>query len=307
MAATDTGLTALVSLLRLQGVAAEPAQLHHQLGLAGKPVGVVEMVRCARQLGLKARMPVDPLGAAGAHAAARHRRTARRLLPGAGQGDRRQGAGPHAGRLPGRDHVAAAVRGGVDRPAGADDAPRPAWRRRSAVRHRLVRRARSTSIAACSARCCSASFFLQLFALLTPLFFQVVIDKVLVHRSLTTLDVLVVGLVGVRRVRDRARHPAHLPVRAHHQPHRRRARRAAVPPPDGAADRLFPGPPRRRFGGARARAREHPQVPHQLGADPGHRPVLHLRLPRGDVLLLAAADADRARRLSRSTSASRWP
>ena len=30
-----------------------------------------------------------------------------------------------------------------------------------------------------------ASFFLQLFALLTPLFFQVVIDKVLVHRSLT--------------------------------------------------------------------------------------------------------------------------
>ena len=41
------------------------------------------------------------------------------------------------------------------------------------------------------------SFFLQLFALVTPLFFQVVIDKVLVHRGLTTLDVLVVGLVGV--------------------------------------------------------------------------------------------------------------
>ena len=41
------------------------------------------------------------------------------------------------------------------------------------------------------------SFFLQLFALVTPLFFQVVIDKVLVHRGLTTLDVLVVGLAGV--------------------------------------------------------------------------------------------------------------
>ena len=41
------------------------------------------------------------------------------------------------------------------------------------------------------------SFFLQLFALVTPLFFQVVIDKVLVHRGLTTLDVLVVGLVGI--------------------------------------------------------------------------------------------------------------
>ena len=42
-----------------------------------------------------------------------------------------------------------------------------------------------------------ASFFLQLFALVSPLFFQVVIDKVLVHRSLSTLDVLVIGLVAI--------------------------------------------------------------------------------------------------------------
>ncbi|HVQ67007.1 MAG TPA: type I secretion system permease/ATPase [Bradyrhizobium sp.] len=42
-----------------------------------------------------------------------------------------------------------------------------------------------------------ASFFLQLFALVSPLFFQVVIDKVLVHRGLTTLDVLVFGLITV--------------------------------------------------------------------------------------------------------------
>ncbi|MFZ3374394.1 MAG: type I secretion system permease/ATPase [Chthoniobacterales bacterium] len=42
-----------------------------------------------------------------------------------------------------------------------------------------------------------ASFFLQLFALVSPLFFQVVIDKVLVHRSLGTLDVLVIGLVAI--------------------------------------------------------------------------------------------------------------
>lgn len=39
-----------------------------------------------------------------------------------------------------------------------------------------------------------ASFFLQLFALLAPLFFQVVIDKVLVHRGYSTLEVLAVGL-----------------------------------------------------------------------------------------------------------------
>src|SRR5947208_646548 len=42
-----------------------------------------------------------------------------------------------------------------------------------------------------------ASFFLQVFALVSPLFFQVVIDKVLVHRSMSTLDVLIVGLVGI--------------------------------------------------------------------------------------------------------------
>ncbi|HAT34692.1 MAG TPA: type I secretion system permease/ATPase, partial [Rhodospirillaceae bacterium] len=42
-----------------------------------------------------------------------------------------------------------------------------------------------------------ASFFLQIFALVSPLFFMVVIDKVLVHRGLTTLDVLVFGLLVV--------------------------------------------------------------------------------------------------------------
>ena len=41
------------------------------------------------------------------------------------------------------------------------------------------------------------SLFLQLFALVSPLFFQLVMDKVLVHRGMTTLDVLVIGLVVV--------------------------------------------------------------------------------------------------------------
>lgn len=38
-----------------------------------------------------------------------------------------------------------------------------------------------------------ASFFVQLLALATPIFFQVVMDKVLVHRGFTTLDVLAIG------------------------------------------------------------------------------------------------------------------
>lgn len=41
------------------------------------------------------------------------------------------------------------------------------------------------------------SAVLQVFALVSPLFFQVVMDKVLVHRGLNTLHVLVVGLVAV--------------------------------------------------------------------------------------------------------------
>jgi len=40
-----------------------------------------------------------------------------------------------------------------------------------------------------------ASFFLQLFALLTPLFTQVIIDKVLVHKGFTTLHVLAIGMI----------------------------------------------------------------------------------------------------------------
>lgn len=42
-----------------------------------------------------------------------------------------------------------------------------------------------------------ASLFIQLFALATPMFFQVVTDKVLVHYSLSTLYVIVAGLVLV--------------------------------------------------------------------------------------------------------------
>ncbi|MEH6531234.1 MAG: peptidase domain-containing ABC transporter [Photobacterium frigidiphilum] len=39
------------------------------------------------------------------------------------------------------------------------------------------------------------SFVLQILALISPLFFQVIMDKVLVHQAMSTLDVLVFGLV----------------------------------------------------------------------------------------------------------------
>src|ERR1700739_4226162 len=50
---TDPGLEALVTLLHLQGVAADAGQIAHRLGT--DKIGVPEMRRCARNLGLKAR------------------------------------------------------------------------------------------------------------------------------------------------------------------------------------------------------------------------------------------------------------
>src|SRR4029077_1034052 len=49
----DPGLEALVTLLRFQGVAADPDQISHRLGAT--VIGVPEMLRCAKGLGLKAR------------------------------------------------------------------------------------------------------------------------------------------------------------------------------------------------------------------------------------------------------------
>lgn len=41
------------------------------------------------------------------------------------------------------------------------------------------------------------SLFIQMFALVTPLFYQVVMDKVLVHQSITTLHVIAIGLITI--------------------------------------------------------------------------------------------------------------
>jgi subfamily B ATP-binding cassette protein HlyB/CyaB len=43
----------------------------------------------------------------------------------------------------------------------------------------------------------AASLFVQLFPLVTPLFFQIVIDKVLVHKGASTLVVVVIGLAVI--------------------------------------------------------------------------------------------------------------
>ena len=49
----DQGLAALVMLLRFHGIGADPEQIRHRFG--GAAIGVPEMLRCAKELGLKAR------------------------------------------------------------------------------------------------------------------------------------------------------------------------------------------------------------------------------------------------------------
>src|SRR5262249_32465052 len=49
----DPGLAALVMLLRFHGLAADPEQIPHRLGAA--TIGIPEMLRCAKGLGVKAR------------------------------------------------------------------------------------------------------------------------------------------------------------------------------------------------------------------------------------------------------------
>jgi len=191
---TDPGLEALVTLLHLQGVAADAGQIAHRLGT--DKIGVPEMLRCARNLGLKARAyrtDWSRLGSTPLPAIA-SLRGGGFLLVAKTDGDRVLVQVPLATRpiLMTRDELLACWDGGLilmTRRAGLSDVTRRfdiTWFVGAIYkyRHLLI-------------EVLIASFFLQLFALVSPLFFQVVIDKVLVHRALSTLDVLVIGLLAI--------------------------------------------------------------------------------------------------------------
>ncbi|MDX8456327.1 type I secretion system permease/ATPase [Mesorhizobium sp. VK9D] len=190
----DQGLGALVMLLQLHGVAAEAPQIRHRLGQAR--IGTSEMLRCARDLGLKARSVKSAWS-----------RLVRTPLPAiAALND---GGFLLLGKA-GEEQLL------VQRP----NALRPEMLSRAEFEKiwdgRLVLMARRASLSDLSRRfditwflgaigkyrhllgeVLVASLFLQIFALISPLFFQVVIDKVLVHRGLSTLEILTVGLVAI--------------------------------------------------------------------------------------------------------------
>jgi subfamily B ATP-binding cassette protein HlyB/CyaB len=190
----DPGLETLVTLLHLKGIAADALQIAHRLG--ADTIGAPDMLRCARDLGLKARVirtDWSRLGSTPLPAIASLRDGGYLLLAKA-DGQKVLVQSPLAPRpiLMTRDELVAVWDGGLilmARRAGLSDAARRfdvTWFLGAIHKYRHL-----------LGEVLLGSFFLQLLGLVSPLFFQVVIDKVLVHRSLSTLDVLIIGLLTI--------------------------------------------------------------------------------------------------------------
>jgi len=195
--ARDSGLLSLCYCARLLGVAAEPDALREQAGAPADAGSARELVRLARTLGLEARagrvragaldglaLPVLARGADGRWFVLARLAGERALVLEAGRRHPVVRARAELDAAWTGEVILLARRGGAAARPGARFGLR--WFLPVIARHRgpllevLV-----------------ASLFLQLFALVTPLFFQVVIDKVLVHQGLATLDVLAAGLLIV--------------------------------------------------------------------------------------------------------------
>ncbi|MFT3818081.1 MAG: type I secretion system permease/ATPase [Rubrivivax sp.] len=193
-------MQALAVVARLHHVGADPAALAHQLGLLpSEPIQTDDLLLAARHLGLTAklnrtgtqRLPLTPLPALalmkdGSVLVLAQCDAARVLV------QRFDGGGPPRPAIEPLAAFAEAWSGELilvtsrASLAGALARFDFSWFIPSLVKHRKL-----------IGEALLVSAFLQLFALVSPLFFQVVMDKVLVHRGTSTLDVLVVGLVAV--------------------------------------------------------------------------------------------------------------
>ena len=196
---TPPGLAGLCLIARLHQVAAEPAALLHQLGKSpSEPLTPQDLLLAAKHLGLKAkrsptsldRLSLTPLPAL---ALMRDGRVVvlaqcdgqRVLFQDTGADGSRPTIEPlsvfaeqWSGEL-----LLVTSRASLAGELAAFDF---SWFLPSLVKHRKL-----------LGEVFVVSLFLQLFALVSPLFFQVVMDKVLVHQGLATLDVLVIGLVFI--------------------------------------------------------------------------------------------------------------
>ncbi|MEZ4483523.1 MAG: ABC transporter transmembrane domain-containing protein [Syntrophotaleaceae bacterium] len=192
----DTGLTCLVLLSRFFGIPADPDQLRHQFGRSGEHFTASNLLLAAKSLGLKA----EALESNWAH-------LSKAPLP------------AMASSIDGRFLLIAKIDGDkilVQYPLES----RPLVLERAAFEEawsgRIILVTKRAGLGLGNKKfdftwfipaivkyrkllgeVLLASFFIQLFALLTPLFFQVIIDKVLVHKGMTTLHVLGFGMLAL--------------------------------------------------------------------------------------------------------------
>jgi subfamily B ATP-binding cassette protein HlyB/CyaB len=196
----DAGLLSLTTIAGHYRIAADPFQLNHDLGLGSLAASSEDIVRAATRVGLKARLlkgqKVQRLASVPMPAILRMKDGAYRILALRQQQDGTLRIGNPVTRTvqdESPDALAAVWDGEVilvtRRWGGAGIDPAlfgfrwflpSIWRYRVPLVHVLI-----------------ASLFVQLFALVTPLFFQIVIDKVLVHKGMSTLVVIVVGLAAI--------------------------------------------------------------------------------------------------------------
>ncbi|OJZ17441.1 MAG: peptidase C39 [Thiobacillus sp. 65-29] len=195
-ATLDSGLACLVMLARFHQLAADPEQLAHQFRVSSAPFGETEILLAAKHLGLQARpvkTSLDRLDRTPLPAMAVDSNGGYFILARC-DADKVLIHDPHAERpqVVSREEFSARWTGGLvlftSRASLIGEMAKFdfSWFIPAVVKYRKL-----------LGEVLLVSFVLNLFALVTPLFFQVVMDKVLVHRGLTTLDVIAVGLLVV--------------------------------------------------------------------------------------------------------------
>ena len=202
----DAALASFVLLAQFLGVPAEPAQIHHDRGQGDRPYDFDDLIRVAKKLGLMARRkrasPVEfpklPLPAL-VHLRDGGTAILLKVDDSGDAGVRHMILRPDSQRpeIWSEEQVATefALAGGEadlllmtsrEHIAGQKRAFDISWFIPALVKYRKPLR-----------DVLVGSFFLQLVGLASPIFFQLVIDKVLVHQSMTTLEVLAIGLATV--------------------------------------------------------------------------------------------------------------
>ena len=195
----DPGLRALCGIAAYYRIGADPVQLARELALGERAADEADLIRAARIIGLKARLvskvTAERLATLPTPAIVRMTNGALVVFAGRNPSGLCRLVDPisHAAREAPLESVAGEIGGQAlliaRRVGGAGVDPRlfgmrwflpTIWRYRRPLGHVLA-----------------ASLFVQIFALTTPLFFQVVVDKVLTHRGYETLFVLVGGLVFI--------------------------------------------------------------------------------------------------------------